>query len=1038
MKFSHFLLQLGGVLLIAGANAEVAAEGTPSVFVRDGNLISERMSMHDTERFLGWRVSPEEAWDCSLSDPEDCGTATFSVRAGLKSKNRASWYAATLPISDSVAVPGAFRFGGWIRIDNGSDYYRDHMAAIQLTSSHGFSSRLRSYCQDGKWSYFEGRVHIPVDAGALSLQLVACHRTYKDALVSFTGLYLIPDNVASPAWQGGEITAEPVTDWRRNDRKFRIAGTVSDPSGNQPLWADFDFPRLMLASGCREPVDPSSISVLAILPDGNERTVPVAFGHSRASLEDRYLRNGTLRWRTMEGAPQYEIYFNAAGAEGPRPLCTGWLGIGELLRYPSGQQSLLWTGWPGQDLDVRDVDGDGDLDIYADNTDAGIWLCRNIGSNEQPLFLPRQKPLQSDALPEMPPGMIQLDWDRDGVADFIVHKRRPLGKGRYIDGVSVSLQAGLSGKRGAYVDVVNLKDEPIVFGNATWVSMRPGDFDGDGLEDIAVGSADSDLHLLLNRGMRHGKPAVERIVVSWNLYDDPNDSGDMSLKPCPVDWNGDGRDDIVLAGWSGLVQLLINRNLKDRAVFENAVPLMEVSGIVNVIESPMPDAADWDGDGDLDLICGNVNGYFMLLENTGTKTQPKLVSAKPLRDGQGNVIRITAAEAGGTIQGPSEKWWGYTSCAAADVDEDGDLDLIVNDSLGRLRWIENVGTRTKPILSGDIRSFLYKDNPLIIPWRNRPAVADWNADGVEEVTVLDDCGRLVAYPFNKSDPDRLVDRRDFKDHEGRGVAVNATPITRPNSGRAQLDAADWDGDGDIDLMAGRPRTAGDGNLLYYENIGTPQDPVFLRSSMKARNGRFAEWSSGDGHDQWHSTGPCMTDWNGDGKQDLIFGVEMGQLAFYDHDYFEGDEYPLFKAESFQTLETDAVRTVFRFQGLENDEFSQSLNPLSYPPQLLLEDSGLLNDPRTVRIISPAADAVLSGLVVFEAGVAGGRTLKKAEFFVDGEFLAVEGQAPYIAFGDDSTWDTRQVKDGSHVLSVKAIFSDGEVLTIDQTHTVKNQ
>lgn len=1010
-----------------------AAVTEPPVFPMDsasspqglGNLVGS---------LEGWTFSPKEAWELVSGQDGNPAEAMFSVKAGLRTEKRLTWYTAKLPISKEIRGPGSFRFGGWIRIDAGNDYYRDHLAMIQLVSGGGFSAGLWSYCQTGEWVYFEDRVCVPEGAGELFVLLSARQRSYRDALVSFKGVYLLPDDADAPTWSSEAVVSAEGASWKCAGRTFRVTGEVSDPAGGQPLWVDFDFARLMLKAGCREPLDPSSIKVLAVFPNGETEDVPVAMDHPRGSLAGGYVRNSTLKWRTLDGVKKYEIYFNAAGPGGADSLTLeGPLGVGELLRYPPEEQCLLWGGWPGQDLDVQDVDGDGDLDIYAKNTDAGIWLLRNVGSTEKPLFLQRQKPLQSDALPVMPMRDLRIDWNRDGAMDRVIVNRTKLGAGRYIDGVSVSLQVRLDGKTA--VDLVEMGGKPVVFGNATWFSMRTGDFDGDGLQDIATGSADSDLQLLLNRGMVDGKPAVERIRIPFNQFADPYDSGDMSLKPCPVDWNGDGRDDLVWTGWGGFIHLLLNRNLTGRAEFKDAGLFMGVGGLVNVVESPVPDAVDWDGDGDADLICANVNGYFMLVENLGTSDQPKLAAAVPLKDENGREIRITAAEAGATIQGPCEQWWGYASCAAADVDSDGDLDLIINDSLGRLRWVENVGTRRKPVLSAEIRTFLSGGTPRIIPWRNCPAVADWNNDGAKEIAVLDDGGYLVAYPINAANPDQLMEHWFFTDVNGRCVGVNVEPITKPNSGRTQLSAGDWDGDGDIDLMAGRPRNGNEGNLLYLENTGTPDNPILARGSMTARGARFAQWSSSDGHDQWHSTGSCMVDWNGDGRMDLIFGMEMGQLAYYTHDYFEGDAFPMFHADIFQCLENVEPCTVFDFNA-EADEFTESLKTLNYPPQLLLEDAVVPDEPRAVKIISPKSGDVLRGPVVFEAAASGGRTITLVEFFVDGQFLAKERIAPFVAFGDDSKWDLSGMSNGLHELSVKVTYFDGEVVSFNQTNRVE--
>lgn len=1032
------LICLLGLFLSGFAVLQAAESGSLPVRVTTGNLVTECMKTHAGEKFYGWKFSPEEAWDCSLSDPKEYETAVFSARPALSSiKTR--WIYAALPLSEAVSGPCAFRFGGWIQIDDGNDYFRDHLAVIRLVSDRGCVSELQSYVQDGKWSYFEGQLFIPADAGKFSLQLGAVKRYYKNASVSFKGIYVVPKDIVAPAWQIDTVLNGSAGFWQCTNCRFRITGDVSDTSGGQPLWIDFDFARLMLKAGCREPIDPASLRVMAISSDGKGVEVPSALDHSRGNLSERYLRNSTVKWRTADRIKRYEIYFNEAGAEGPKPCnLDAPLGVGDLLRYPAGQASPMWVGWPGLDLDVQDVDGDGDLDVYANNTDAGIWLLRNIGSNDNPLFLPRQKPLPSDALPVMPMRDLLIDWDNDGVTDTILYTRSPLGAGRYVDGAAVSLKSRLSSTHGGIVDVVTEDGSGVVYSNATWFSMRSGDFDGDGLADIAVGSAECDLQILLNRGVKEGKPVVQRVIVPFNDYADQNDAGDMSLKPCPVDWNGDGRDDIVWTGWGGYVHLLLNRNLEGKAEFEDRGLFMEQSGIVNVIESPMPDAADWDGDGDLDLICGNADGFFMWVENRGTPTHLKLAAARPLVDENGRAFRITSVEAGGTIQGPAERGWGYTSCTAADLDQDGDFDLVINDALGRLRWIENRGSRTQMKMSSDIRNFIYKDKPLIIPWRNKPTVADWNGDGIQEITVLDDRGQLVAYPVDKASPDYLGKRSLFRDLEGRVVAVNAELIKSASSGRTQLCAADWDGDGDIDLMAGRPRNADNGNLVYYENIGTVTNPVFtIRSSMKARGAQFAEWSSGSGHDQWHSTGPCMADWNGDGTTDLIFGVEMGQLAFYTHDYFEGDSFPLFQAESFQTLEKTGSRTVFDFKG-ESGEFLDGLKPLTYPPQLLPEDAVKSTEPRSVKIVSPKPGDVLSVPVVFEAVATGGRELNSVEFFVDGEFLTRERQAPYVAFGDDSTWDISGVKNGPHVLSATVTYIDGQKISVSQTNRVEKK
>ncbi|MGE4488145.1 MAG: FG-GAP-like repeat-containing protein [Kiritimatiellales bacterium] len=990
-----------------------------------------------------WVFSHQNVWSVGTPESGREDGVQISARADRKFDRTTSWFTATLPVSRAVMDSGvsSLRFGGWIRLAPGSEYGRLPAAAIRLVSKQGgLLKEVRSFCCDGKWTYLEDRVVLPPGTRDISLQLAAKPRSSKENVCSYAGLFLIPDNQTPPEW----ITTSPVVEtetpeWICPDRSFRICGKVDGDLNHQPLWADFDFARLLLKAGTRIPFDPASVKNLAVFPDGRSVETPTVFDHPLSTLTDRYVRNGTLKWRTVPGAEKYEIYFNTAGPEGPRPLVAEKpLGIGEVIRYANGEKGLLWVGWPGLDLDVCDADGDGDWDIYAENLDAGLWLMRNIGSNENPLFLPRQRPLPDDRLPEMPTRNVWADWDRDGNTDEIIFKSKKLGAGQYIDGETVSIYARFAGRNDT-VEMVDFNSrDKIVLTNATWFQVVSGDFDGDGAVDLAAGSSDSDLQIFLNRGIIDGKPAVERLRIPLNLYDDPYDSGDMSLKPCAVDWNKDGRDDIVYTGWSGTVRLLINKNLPGRAEFKDAGSLMEIFGPANTIETPVPDAVDWDGDGDLDLLCGNNSGYFFFIENIGNSKAPKWASIVPLKDESGRVFRVTAAEQGGTVQGPAERWWGYTSCVAADVDGDADLDVIIGDSLGRLRWIENIGSRTKPVLSGTIRTFVTNDGePVLTPWRNRPDVADWNADGKNEITFLDEQGRLVCYEMARNQPGRLMNPRWFKDVNGEDVVVNKFPRPHRSAGRSQIDIGDWDGDGDLDILIGRPRdiTHG-GNLVFYENVGTPKNPVLKKEMFHARAARFVEWTK-NGCDGWETVGACMADWDGDGKMDLVFGMEMGRLTLYSHDYFEGSTFPVFQADRFQIREGDRVRTAFHFGSA--DLFEQALESPRGPIQWLDEDiagvQGNVENP-SIRIVSPAAGETVSGPVVFEA-VGTGRQLSRVEFFLDGKFLAAEAAAPYVAFGDTGKWDTRKTENGEHILAVTATYFDGRVISTSQTNRVEN-
>jgi hypothetical protein len=85
---------------------------------------------------------------------------------------------------------------------------------------------------------------------------------------------------------------------------------------------------------------------------------------------------------------------------------------------------------------------------------------------------------------------------------------------------------------------------------------------------------------------------------------------------------------------------------------------------------------DFDGDGDLDLLCGEFLDGFTYFQNTGTRTKPKyaLVSASKIRHGKYLTMDLE-----------------MITPTAIDWDKDGDLDLICGDEDGRVAFIEHTG-----------------------------------------------------------------------------------------------------------------------------------------------------------------------------------------------------------------------------------------------------------------------------------------------------------------------------------------------------------
>jgi hypothetical protein len=237
---------------------------------------------------------------------------------------------------------------------------------------------------------------------------------------------------------------------------------------------------------------------------------------------------------------------------------------------------------------------------------------------------------------------------------------------------------------------------------------------------------------------------------------------------------------------------------------------------------------DLDGDGTLDLISGSWPGelYFFRGKGKGDFEAPRQIKDKngePLNPGGG--IR---------------------------EDPDGSILITGDAKFEETKEGHDVIYRGKRIKTTP-------DKPVAVTGCATAVHAvDWDGDGALDLLVGDIRGRVWLIRNEGT-------AKKYAFGEPRALEAGGKELTVPH-GDAGPFAADWDGDGKLDLLAG----AGDGSVWFYRNIGEAKAPKLAVGKMLV--------GAGAGFDEVPKEPRrgirakiCVVDWNGDGRLDLLVG-----------------------------------------------------------------------------------------------------------------------------------------------------------------------
>ncbi|MHC4572647.1 MAG: FG-GAP-like repeat-containing protein [Planctomycetota bacterium] len=407
-------------------------------------------------------------------------------------------------------------------------------------------------------------------------------------------------------------------------------------------------------------------------------------------------------------------------------------------------------------------------------------------------------------------------------------------------------------------------------------SPNLADFDGDGDLDLLCGEFVDKFTYFENIGNR---TQPEHTKGRYLTHKGQTLKMDLCMiVPVALDWDKDGDVDLVVGQEDGRVAFMENSGEVVRGVPQFLPPVFFKQEAEDVKFGALvtPYSFDWDGDGDEDLICGNTAGYIGFIENLDGGNPPKWAEPKYLK-ADGEVIRIMAG-CNGSIQGPCEAKWGYTTLSVADWDCDGLPDIVVNSIWGRVIWYRNVGTRREPRLApGQPIEVEWPGRPpkpawtwwepkgrqLVTQWRTTPVVIDLNQDGLSDLVMLDHEGYLAFFERAKENG-RLMPlppKRIFKNGNSKTLRLNKR--NAGGSGRRKLCFADWDGDGKLDLLANSR------NINFLRNVSEAPGQYMFEDTGMVDERLLAG----------HSTSPTVVDWDRNGIPDLLVGAEDGYLYY---------------------------------------------------------------------------------------------------------------------------------------------------------------
>ncbi len=533
--------------------------------------------------------------------------------------------------------------------------------------------------------------------------------------------------------------------------------------------------------------------------------------------------SGHLVWihrELEEPAGRYAIYFDFL-EEGEQPYCVPSRGfIGDGLNRCVKRGAETTTGLIHSRIDLDDYDGDGLVDIVVGCSRGGIVWYPNVGTKREAKF-----------------AYSKMIFTRDG---------KPLDVG--------------------------------------WTATpKVYDFNGDGKKDLLVGAERNRIAFFENVGTN----GEREYVYKGLLKDDKGQFIAVPYLPCPeglledgsqvytrdyypvldfADIDGDGREDMFAGGYvTGRLFYYRNtgQNNDGTPQLRYMGPLEADGKIIDVGWTAAPCFYDFDSDGELELVVGN-----MKMSAGGGDSASSEHFVHYYDDAGGIDFTEKAVPKEGEFPAAS-----LTTPRAADLNGDGLADLVVSYG-SKISIYYNVGTKEKP-------KFAAHSGIIEIPWSSDGLDAyqfmDYNGDGLKDAVK----GWRVRLNDGKGNPWDFEEGFDVADKDE--IDLHLSGIGDDWQFRRLFDL---DGDGDIDLM----NADHSGYVWFHENRGTTKQPDFDKNGLRLKRsdgeyvrvgpavqeGQTAAFDKLQGARTTYTVG----DFDKDGFNDMVVGDTFGYVRYF--------------------------------------------------------------------------------------------------------------------------------------------------------------